>query len=523
MTIYRTQRNLTESIAAYNADDSLSIIPEAPNFFKGSLDALTDAPVDISAYLAKAMQDDGDWNDEPPYQRVSEPSSGLSEYLSALQSSRPDPATTGIAAQVIHSAVPRLATALGATMAGGPLFGATTLFGTEASVEYQRGIEQEKLDPGTAELKASVTGLLTGAGVILPAAVGLSIPTKIATGIIGNTALGMAERGTNGAILRGAGYSEMADQYQAFDKTSLLIDAVMGAGFGAISPSTDAALWLGLKRHVSDTAPGAPVDHESANLHQSVFDQAHEQMLRDQPINVDPAITEATFARAPAADYGFDEELNALRHEAGLRGLSDVIDQEDINIHREAAQAETKPQSTEPQVRRNGMLKLEPVEPSKALSQAGEIIDRRINELKDAISKKPSTEQLMQASENERIIREALRANDRSQTRLGNVADRMTPDEVKLATTELEKITQLREKNGGALDAEKALKTLNEKLSRATDKQLLKLAGVDDGSRLYTGEHPAEAIAKANEAVAIAEHESKAFEAAVRCYLGETP
>ncbi|MBL1669084.1 hypothetical protein ELD50_29905, partial [Klebsiella pneumoniae] len=49
-----------------------------------------------------------------------------------------------------------------------------------------------------------------------------------------NIAFGMAQRGLTAQTLRDGGYTEMANQYDVFDRQAIAIDAVLGVAFGGI-------------------------------------------------------------------------------------------------------------------------------------------------------------------------------------------------------------------------------------------------------------------------------------------------
>ncbi|SUH14293.1 Uncharacterised protein [Salmonella enterica subsp. enterica] len=66
----------------------------------------------------------------------------------------------------------------------------------------------------------------------LPAAVGTTLTTRIASGVAINTGFGGLNRYSVGETLEEKGYTEMAKQYRVFDGQAMLVDAVLGAAFG---------------------------------------------------------------------------------------------------------------------------------------------------------------------------------------------------------------------------------------------------------------------------------------------------
>lgn len=290
-----------------------------PGFFQGAGSApLNGLMRGIVAKPAKLVGDAAKPVVRPMAKAIDEAfgTSAVSDYFEGefrkndqlLDDLRADPQTTGLAGQVLHGLFDIGGSAITFTPAG-----ASVLEG----YARQQELMEKGVNPVTATAAGTVSGLSLYAGVKAPmtmgkAAVGRGTPgaaANVAVGAGTNMTAGVAERGLTSNLLAGAGYTEMAAQYQAFDRQSLLTEFVLGSllsgGAGAIEARSarreaalDAALAARNNLHaVRDTAPGAPVDAKSAALHKTATDVALEQALRGEPVNVPASITEGTFLR----------------------------------------------------------------------------------------------------------------------------------------------------------------------------------------------------------------------------------
>lgn len=253
-----------------------------------------------------------------------------------LQDLRPDPQTTGTLGQVTYGLTSILPPAIVGGAVAGPLGAAGAVGATTGVGDYQTNLA-DGLDASTAEQKALLTGGVNAVGAVLPASLGSTILSRIGSGVALNVPLGMAQRGATSKILRDNGYTEMADQYKAFDGTDILIDAVAGAAFGALPghgeqgakegppppegaapPSSEAPpsaippaaddtngvnnmapaervlpsdIDLSLAANAMnqfelDAAPGIPTTPADRNTHVKAMDTAYGQLMRDEPVDV---------------------------------------------------------------------------------------------------------------------------------------------------------------------------------------------------------------------------------------------
>jgi hypothetical protein len=167
------------------------------------------------------------------------------------------------------------------------------------------------------------------------------------TGAASNATFGAVNRYANHKILELGGYSEMAQQQKAWDGTQTLVDAALGAAFGAIhhfrsaaeqraqaalrSPDMqDAALTANLALKDRQSAPGVPVDPEASAAHQAALEKAAGDLLQGKPVDVsDTGVDKAGFLARPsfedpvAAKVMVDsfKESGLLDEEANLRDL----------------------------------------------------------------------------------------------------------------------------------------------------------------------------------------------------------
>jgi hypothetical protein len=235
----------------------------------------------------------------------------LTEQTKSL---RPDPRTTGAAGQILFGLADILPRAIVGTALGGPLGGAAAVGLPEGVSSYKVGVS-DGLDKNTAAFKGLIEGTTAGAGVLLPGS-GLTkgLVSDVALTIGANVGLGVVQRGAVNKLLSDRGYSEMAKQYDAWDKTALITDAILGAAFWGLSrggevrsefskkpeqPLVDAALTAENARHIQvESAIGVPADPRSLEIHSRQIESAIESLSRGEPVRVDPRLADAEFIRA---------------------------------------------------------------------------------------------------------------------------------------------------------------------------------------------------------------------------------
>lgn len=143
---------------------------------------------------------------------------------------KPDAGSQGAAAEVLYG-LGQFVPAIGATIIGGPTVGAATAFSSTYEQSYQ-DFKGKGVDEPTARNLATQQSLFNAAGMAIPAAIGTTLTTRIASGVAINTGFGGLNRYSVGETLEEKGYTEMAKQYRVFDGQAMLVDAVLGGAFG---------------------------------------------------------------------------------------------------------------------------------------------------------------------------------------------------------------------------------------------------------------------------------------------------
>lgn len=234
------------------------------------------------------------------------------QRVRALKSFTPDPETTGMAGQVLHSLFDIIP---GAVVTGG--VGAGALEGVaQAKLAQERGVDER-----TAILHGAVQGVATGIGVAIPLSIGVKAPADLAWAAASNVVPNMAARGASHVLLETAGYTEMASQYKALDAEAIMADATLGiffAGAGRLirgieakaqarmaakvkPDDLDAALTSKAQHHLElDSAPGIPRDAVTRDSHVQAAIKASDDLLAGRPVNVGQLLDEADFQPDPA-------------------------------------------------------------------------------------------------------------------------------------------------------------------------------------------------------------------------------
>lgn len=257
-----------------------------------------------------------------------------SDLRDAAKSLDPEPGTQGVGTQAV-AGLASFATQV--AMGGGPVGGILSV-GALSAYEGYHNARDQGLDETTSEHMGLAEG---GSGALfagLPfgalarnSGLGVRLLTSLVEGVGANTGIGMTTRYGQHKILADAGYPELAEQYKAFDRDSIMMDAATGLfpaahlagteGLGVaadamIRKATEIAINNGRVRDAVSTttdaraqrerAPGIPIDPQSAAAHTSAEHTALIQTLNRQGIDLSntPIEEGATFlqpARDPAA------------------------------------------------------------------------------------------------------------------------------------------------------------------------------------------------------------------------------
>lgn len=143
----------------------------------------------------------------------------------------------------------------------------------------------------------------------LPAAIGTTLATRIASGVAINTGFGGLNRYSVGETLEEKGYSDMAKQYRVFDGQAMLVDAVLGGAFGGAHH---------LASRNADTPP--PADTEAP------IPAAEVQSVPEETSSPSPG-NEAAPQPSPLGDGPTAPEVPQVTYESRMNELQQNADQ----------------------------------------------------------------------------------------------------------------------------------------------------------------------------------------------------
>lgn len=219
---------------------------------------------------------------------------------------KPDAGSQGTAAEVLHG-LGQFVPAIGATIVGGPVVGGATAFGSSYEQSYQ-DFRSKGVDEPTARNLAAQQSTFNAVGMALPAAVGTTLVTRIASGVAINTGFGGLNRYSVGETLEDKGYTDMARQYRVFDGQAMMIDAILGGAFGGAHHLS--------ARNAADTPP--PAEPESP------IPAAEVQSVPD---NSPSTQTEAEPQPAPLGDGPAEPADPPVTYESRMSELQQNADQ----------------------------------------------------------------------------------------------------------------------------------------------------------------------------------------------------
>lgn len=246
------------------AEGTIGLAQSAVGFSKRLIsDPAFTADVAPTVNIFRVMFPDADKTLNDTYDTIGKQLQGARGYV------KPDAGSQGTAAEVLYG-LGQFVPAIGATIVGGPTVGAATAFGSSYEQSYQ-DFRAKGVDEPTARNLAAQQSFFNAAGMALPAAIGSTLATRIASGVAINTGFGGLNRYSVGETLEDKGYSDMAKQYRVFDGQAMLVDAVLGGAFGgahhlasrnaadtpASPPETEAPIPATEVQSVPDNAPAA--------------------------------------------------------------------------------------------------------------------------------------------------------------------------------------------------------------------------------------------------------------------------
>lgn len=207
------------------AEGTIGLAQSAVGFSKRLIsDPAFTADVAPTVNIFRIMFPDADKALNDTYDTIGKQLQGARGYV------KPDAGSQGTAAEVLYG-LGQFAPAIGASIIGGPTVGAATAFGSTYEQSYQ-DFRAKGVDEYTARNLAAQQSSFNAAGMALPAAIGTTLATRIASGVAINTGFGGLNRYSVGETLEEKGYSDMAKQYRVFDGQAMLVDAVLGGAFG---------------------------------------------------------------------------------------------------------------------------------------------------------------------------------------------------------------------------------------------------------------------------------------------------
>ena len=208
----------------------------------------------------------------------------------------PDPASVGLAGQIIHGVLSTLVKAGAYSVATGPA--APVMFGGDLGINRAQELSDQGVDGGTAAVAGVVTGVTSAVGMRLPAAMGATRTQSAVIGAAVNPALTVAEMGGIQTLLQHADYEKIADQYKPFDPVNLAVATITGGGFGAafhrgkpgaprLTPDEHAAALTMHEVRVRDGDTLVPPgDVPAANAAREAQILARQQLEAGEPVSV---------------------------------------------------------------------------------------------------------------------------------------------------------------------------------------------------------------------------------------------
>lgn len=181
----------------------------------------------------------------------------------------------------------------------------------DAQLSGAEGLVRQGVDSTTAQVVGGIEGTAQAVGIRAPAAFGTTLAQRIATGAGFNVAQNAGATELERLALQAGGASQnVVNQFDPFDGKGRLVDALMGAVFGAKAhldasgAERDALLTMAQARHIEDNAlPGKPTSLDGMTKAVNGTRQAMEQMLRGEPVGIGE----------PLPDFRPDPQVEAFR------------------------------------------------------------------------------------------------------------------------------------------------------------------------------------------------------------------
>lgn len=229
-----TPETLRRSIEAHLTPDTSFVAPKADvGLFDGALSSpfvglkhawdIGAAALGTAVSEADLFENFGDGGIEAYIDRSAE------DARQIMRKTRADPTTMGMVAQGIHGFVSIIPAAIVGGITAGPA-GAAAMVSASTGFDKYDELRGQGVDHDTALQGAAITGTVMGVGTALAPYYGSKLVTQLATGLGLNVGAGVAERAGTKEVLETAGYDKIAQQYEAWDKTAVGVDAIIAAG-----------------------------------------------------------------------------------------------------------------------------------------------------------------------------------------------------------------------------------------------------------------------------------------------------
>lgn len=170
----------------------------------------------------------------------------------------------------------------------------------DAQLTTAENLVRQGVGAGTAQAAGAIAGTAQAVGIRLPAAIGNTLGTRLASGAGGNVLQStVATEAQRLALQAGDAPQKVVDQFDPLDPKARGIDALMGLVFGAkahfdarfdsLTPTQrDAILLVNQARHIEDNSlPGRALTAADQTRAVDGTRQAMDQMLRGEPVAVD--------------------------------------------------------------------------------------------------------------------------------------------------------------------------------------------------------------------------------------------
>ena len=202
-----------------------------PRFLAGAALEVAGNLVDVGSMIGQVAE--GETRDYGDFEPLNTRPEASRPHYEMAREMRPDPLTAGLAENVIFGVGKGLTKAGAAVAAGGPILGAAA-FGLSEGMTTSEDLAEQGVDAETRQKVGAVTGVVSGASVMLPVA-GTSLLKTAGLVAAGGPAAYIAQETIIKDILEEADYQKIADQHDPLDPVGLAVSTLLPAAFGAMA------------------------------------------------------------------------------------------------------------------------------------------------------------------------------------------------------------------------------------------------------------------------------------------------